>query len=101
MNHDDDKGYIHVTCNQQQVRWWNMYDNAVIKGVTEHKELILIFLFHDMCSAFPPHKQRVSGAFYKKTVNNQDINDFINHREVTPDEGWGAIARKSYTNPVI
>ena len=55
----------------------------------------------DICFAFSPHKQRVSGAFNKKIVNNQDINDFINHLEVTPDEGWGAIACKSYTNPVI
>jgi hypothetical protein len=101
MNHDNVKGYIHVTRKQEQVRLWNIYENAVIKGLTEHKELRVIFLFHDMCFAFCPHKQRVSGAFYKKIVNNQNFNDFINHHEVTPDEGWGAIARKSYTNPVI
>ena len=78
-----------------------MYENAVIKGLTEHKELRVVFLFHGVCFAFSPHKQRVSGAFYKKIVNNQDINDFINHHEVTPDKGRGAVACKSYTNTVI
>jgi len=78
-----------------------VHENAVIKGLTEHKELRVIFLFHDVRFAFSLHKQRVSGAFCKKIVNNQNINDFINHHEVTPDKGRGAIARNSYTNTVI
>jgi len=50
---------LHV--NQEQVRLWNMHENAVIKGLTEHKELrVIFFLFFCFMMYASPGQHRHS-----------------------------------------